>query len=330
MKKQFRFLATLLTLGLLLTGCGNLADRPSPEERTTLEFFDLLQDSQARHAADLLDTSITGDLEYDDVLEDEFYAAAIAHPREPRVAGSEQQDSGETRVNVEYTLDGEEQKTYVLLRDTSDGPRITQVGAMPRMEFSGPYHPGTLKINGMIETKQLVIAPPLWMLPGTYRFEYIDPSGVGILDPTDDSSPEFEVNFPLEASERGETLASGVTLSAAGLHLSPRVSEKALESVEKAVLKSIEKCEKDDFKRSSCTFVEDKIPKKLKKAESITWSVPDDSEPKVIRGDDWIVQIPLKAEVTNKDGKKSSSTYLQRGVLSRQGNSFLLTPAHDQ
>lgn len=162
---------------LLLTGCA-----PSPidteDARSTAlveKFFAHLEAGEATEAAALTDMELA-----DEFVDDSFYRASAALPSDAHIVDTDGSDAIGLTVTVEYTLDEPAVPVILSVRVSPRDGHLKIAGWEGGSPITiGPANsPGTVTVNG---TREYAVADEgnvLTLLPGAYRAEYHDPTGL--------------------------------------------------------------------------------------------------------------------------------------------------------
>jgi hypothetical protein len=189
------------------------------ERKTVAEFFALLESGETAGIAALLadDSALNSD-----VLASDFYAAAVARPTDAEVVAAVESEPGLVYVTVEYSMGGEDRDIKVSVVESAGEPKIDG-WLFQSLSIQPLRAPGAFGINGAFQAGEAEDSVQVVALPGIYTFEYVDPQGVGTVDPDGTASSSFEVEFPVERDQLAEAAPPGVTTRASMITVEPRL-----------------------------------------------------------------------------------------------------------
>jgi len=232
-----------------MSGCAPAQPADHPAERTVVaQFFDLLESGETDGIAALLaDESPLAP----DVLDSGFYSDAVARPTDYTVTTAYESEPGIVYIGVEYTLGGEDRDIKVEVADTDDGARIA--GWIHDTLTIFPLRaPGAWEVNGAVSAGHPEEATQWTALPGLYTFEYVDPAGVGTVDPEGEEAESFEVEFPVAGDQLEAAVPAGVEALASSIRAEPRLLASVAADVERQFAARVADCTRQALVGDSC------------------------------------------------------------------------------
>ena len=203
-----RAVVFLAVAPLLLTGCvGDETDHPAAREVVT-EFFAVLESGETNRVAGLLAPDSALD---SSVLDSDFFASAIAAPSRATIVSTYESDPGVVVVSTDYSIDGEDRNIKVIVHE-SDGQATIGGWTHQTLSIDPLRAPGAWEVNGAIQVGKLEETMQFVALPGIYAFEYVDPAGLGTVDPAGEDTESVEGDAAKQLDEwMEECAASGLT-----------------------------------------------------------------------------------------------------------------------
>lgn len=241
MRKPLGGLLGALAGGLALAACSGGV--PSDQaELLVAEFFDHLENGDASAIEPLLAEDAPLRTTFAPMLTDEVYDGVLARPTGAEVTGATGPDAeGITTVRTEYSIGGQDRELMVKVRATGDGAHILTWGNPPSVIVEAAAMPGALEINGAYRTPPLTELRDLAALPGRYAVTYVDPAGIGVVDPAGNAAAA-EVEFPPAAEPDTGQFPPGIRLSAVSLYIEPEPSPEAIEGLATSLSAVTEEC----------------------------------------------------------------------------------------
>lgn len=146
------------------------------------------------------------------VLDEDFYASAVARPEDATVVAAIETEPGTVYVTVEYTLDTQKRDIKVAVVEEAGEPKIDgwlhetlslaplrAAGAVERNgRPSAAWEVNRTYVVGDLEKSVQFVA-----LPGIYSFEFVNPAGT--------APRSFTVEFPIDFVELTANVPTGVT-----------------------------------------------------------------------------------------------------------------------
>jgi hypothetical protein len=241
--------AVALTAPLLMSGCATAEPADFPAQRTVVaDFFDLLESGKTGGIAALLadDSALTSD-----VLDSDFYAAAVARPTDAEVVAAVESEPGLVYVTVEYSMGGEDRDIKVSVVESGGEPRI-EGWLFDTLSVYHPQAPGAFEINGSLQVGGSEESEQVVALPGIYTLEYVDPLGLGTVDPDGKATSSFEVEFPVEREQLTGVVPPGVTSLASSISAEPRLLATVEVDIEHQVDALTAECAASGLVGNSC------------------------------------------------------------------------------
>lgn len=301
----WRFAAIVAVVPLLVTGCSTaVSGEFAAEKQVVADFFELLESGETGGITALLadDPSLTPE-----VLDSDFYASAIARPADATVGEGFEFEPGLIYVPVTYSLDGEERDIRVAVEQSDGESRIT--GWLSETLSIDPLRgPGGFQVGGSLLVGALDESTQFVALPGLYRFEYVDPQGLGTVDPDGAETTAFEVEFPIDIDRLGADLPAGVTSLGSGIEAQPTLLADVADDVDEQLEALIDACSASGLIGDSCP------PTLVSKVEgvvdtnTILWT--DTSDENVSPEAAWVLNADYSVAFNSTDatGRVSRST----------------------
>jgi len=184
--------AVLLALGASVAACAPSVDTDDSGSIAVVEeFLAHLEAGEATAAAALTDMEFSAEL-----VDDDFYAASAAIPRDARIVSTEGYDGAAFRATVEYVLDDPARPESLEVRVREDDGAFAIAGWTDDLPVRiGPYPAaGVVEVNGEIEYTLADEGNELLLLPGLYTLTYLDPTRLLQVDGVQD--PSFTLLVP--------------------------------------------------------------------------------------------------------------------------------------
>jgi hypothetical protein len=224
----------LVCATVALSGCSLLPGAAqAPESAVAQKFFDLLISGKTSGIKELLSSGATVP---DEALDPDLYRKASARPVSAEVRKPEVVD-GKTRVRVDYRVSGSDAQRQLVLEMTEDGGTPKVSGWVDMALTAGSMlKPGALAVAG---TRASFALPSesttdIVLLPGTYRLDYADPSGVGTTADTGSGDGSgVLVTFPGAAGAE-EAAPAGFQWAGGALVVRPRMKDEAKATIDDA------------------------------------------------------------------------------------------------
>lgn len=233
----------------MLTGCtAGGSGEYAAEQQVVAEFFALLGSGDTSGIADLITDRALPDTA---VLEDDFYAAAVARPTDATVASAFEAEPGEVFVTVNYSLGGDDREIQVAVVQSGGTAKIDG-WLHSALTIDALGAPGAFEVNESIEVGEVEGSTQFVALPGLYTFEYVDPEGLGTVDPEGAASKSFPVEFPVEPEQLGEVVPSGVEARGSAISTEPRLLAAVATEVETQIGELVEQCSASALVGESC------------------------------------------------------------------------------
>ena len=234
-----RAAAVVIAVPVLASGCAAAEPLEHAPARTIVaDFFALLESGETGRIAALLsdDSALSSD-----VLDSDFYAAAVATPTDAEVVDAVETEPGVVVVFVDYSIDGEDRSMKVEVHDAEGAPTID--GWIFQTLSVDPLRaPGSFEVNGSLPVGALEETTRFVALPGVYSFEYVDPQGFGTIDPDGGSAEAFEVEFPVEGDQLADAAPAGVEARNSGIGAEPRLRDSVADNAEAQLEAFVAEC----------------------------------------------------------------------------------------
>ena len=212
------------------------------------DFFDLLASGETSGVAALItdDSALTSA-----VLDDDFYASATERPTDAKIVAAMELDPGSVYVTVEYSMAGDDRDIKVEVVESDGDPKIA--GWLHETLSIDPMRaPGAWEVNGTLSTGETEVETQFVALPGVYEFEYVDPQGLGTVDPDGEATNSFAVEFPVESGQLTEAVPPGVEALGSGIGGEPRLLGTAEEAVDSQLASLVDECTASALVGDSC------------------------------------------------------------------------------
>jgi hypothetical protein len=245
-----RAAAVVVAVPLLASGCAGAEPVEYLPARTVVaDFFDLLESGETGAVAALLsdDSALSSD-----VLDSDFYAAAVARPTGAEVVDAVETDPGVVVVFVDYSIDGEDRSMKVMV-DETEGGAVIDGWIFETLSIDPLRAPGGFEVNGSLQVGELEESTQFVALPGVYTFEYVDPQGFGTIDPDGkEVDRSFELEFPRDADRLEASVPDGVTARTSSIAVEPRLLTSVEDSVDRQLTAMIAECTASALLGPSC------------------------------------------------------------------------------
>jgi hypothetical protein len=245
----WRGVALVLAVPLLASGCAaGSSDDFGSERKVVAEFFELLASGETSGIAALItdDSALISA-----VLDDDFYAAATDRPADAKVVAATASEPGSVFVTVEYSVGGDDRDIKVEVVGSDGDPKIA--GWLHETLSIDPMRaPGVWEVNGTLSTGETEEETQFVALPGVYEFEYVDPQGLGTVDPDGEATSSFAVEFPVERGQLTATVPPGVEALGPGIGVEPRLLDTAEDSVDTQLATLVDECTASGLVGDSC------------------------------------------------------------------------------
>lgn len=244
-----RGVALALAVPLLASGCaaGQSVDFGS-ERKVVADFFGLLESGETSGIAAIIteDSALASA-----VLDSDFYASTTDRPADAEVVAATASEPGSVFVTVEYSLGGDDRDIKVEVVESDGDPKIA--GWLHETLSIDPMRaPGAWQVNGTLSAGEAEEQTQLVALPGIYSFEYVDPQGLGTVDPDGQPTTAFEVEFPVEGGQLTAAVPPGVDALGSGIGGEPRLLGTAEEVVVTRLASLVDECTASALVGDSC------------------------------------------------------------------------------
>lgn len=246
--RPLRFAAVIAAAPLALSGCSTSSVDYAAERAVVATFFEALESGHTGDIAALVTDNAGLSSE---VLDEGFYADAIATPSNAKVVSAIELDPGVVYIMVEYSLGDELRKIQVSVVDSGDSAKID--GWLDAALSVAPFRaPGSFEVNGRVSVGDPDESVQFVALPGMYTFHYVDPLGFGTPDPEGADSPAFDVEFPIEPAQLSEVVPPGVEALGGGLTAEPRLRSDVDDAAAAQIADLVDACSASSLLGDSC------------------------------------------------------------------------------
>jgi len=323
MPALLRAAALVILVPILASGCsgeGTTEHRAAREVVT--EFFAALESGETNRVAGLLAPDSALD---SSVLDGDFFASAIATPSSATIVSTYESDPGVVVVSTDYSIDGEDRNITVIVQE-SDGQATIGGWTHQTLSIDPLRAPGAWEVNGAIQVGELEESTQFVALPGVYTFEYVDPEGLGTIDPGGEDSASFEVEFPVEADQLAGSVPSGVEARTSAIGAEPRLRDSVEGDAARQLDEWMEECAASGLTGEACPDNLVSKTSRLGGAEpgSVIWS--DNSAEHSVPSETWDYVAELSVSFTSIDGARRETATARFSAVITGGSSAVLEP----
>ena len=212
------------------------------------------------------------------------------------------------------SIAGEERSIKVAVEQSGETARIAS-WLDDTLSIAPLRSPGGFQVNGSLAVGELEESRTFVALPGVYEFIYVDPAGLGTVNPDGTPTTAFEVEFPIEGPQLTSVVPPGVEALGSGISAEPILLAEVDDAVESQLADVVAEC-------SASALIGDACPRDLVSRVSsqgavdvstIVWKRDETKPPSTSA--DWDVVAGYSIAYRLESGSASTADATYSGVV---------------